>query len=60
MYISNDLVVSSTVSVKKRTRQMSETVLAHCTDVRVLLEKQCGKRRLNFGSLNSPPLNTNH
>ncbi len=45
-----DLGVSATVSVEKRTRQLPETVLVHCTDVRVLLEKQCGKRKLNLES----------
>ncbi len=48
--ISSDLVESSTVSGETRTHQLSETVLVPSSDVRVLLEKQCGKRQLNLES----------
>ncbi len=30
-------------------RKLSETVLVHCTDVRVLLEILCGETKLEFG-----------
>ncbi len=29
--------------------KVSKTVLVHCTDVSVLLERQCGETKLEFG-----------
>ncbi len=45
-YIFSDLFVSTTMPMEQKKRQLSLTVLVHCTDVRVLLEMLCGERKL--------------
>ncbi len=41
--------VLSAVPMKQGKRKLSVTVLVHCTDVRVLLERLCGETKLEFG-----------
>ncbi len=44
-----DLFVPTTMPMEQKKRQLSQTVLVHCTGVRVLIEKLCGERKLNLG-----------
>ncbi len=39
----------SSVPMEQGKRKLSETVLVHSTDVRVLLERLCGETKLEFG-----------
>ncbi len=35
--------------MEQEMHKLSEMVLVHCTDVRVLLERLCGETKLEFG-----------
>ncbi len=41
-------VSTNTVNIEQRKRKLHETVLVHCTDVRVLLEKNCVEKYLEL------------
>ncbi len=43
--------VFTTVPMEQGKLKLSETVLVHCTDVRVLPERLCGETKLEFGSV---------
>ncbi len=50
-YILSGLFESTTVPMGQRKHKLFEAVLVHCTDVLVHLERLCGEKKLELGTL---------